>query len=267
MSLIPAPRRLASMLKAWRRAPEVLECSKQLREWGTVTRAYLGLGRPKYPLTLHFRNGDRLEVETYHDLVTVWVVLFRQEYALDPQASTIVDAGANIGTFALYAARRAPRAHIHALEPFPSTRERLLRTIRENGLEGRVTVHAQGLAGTSSKRFMQDAGPSQSRGTLASPGENTVAIDTVTLSQFVADAALPSGSMLKMDIEGAEHEVLGTADVAALSTFSAIALEYHPNGSRDALFQHLERSGFVLRHDRRDFRDSGVAHFERAPTA
>lgn len=259
-------RRWGRLVKSWRRAPEILECARQIAEWRSVVLAYLGLRAAHYPFTIHFRSGDRVEVETYHDLVTLWVVFFRQEYRVGEQFATIIDAGANIGTFALYAARKAPHAVIHALEPFPSTRERLLKTLRDNGLEARVRVHPAGLAGSESRRFMAATGPSQSRGISDEPGAEKVEVRTMTLEQFLDVAGIPERALLKMDIEGAEHEVFEAASGATLRRFSEIALEYHPNGSRQALFHKLEANGFVCAQDRRDHENSGVAQFVlRAP--
>lgn len=253
--------RFARGLRQWQRAPEIMACAAQIREWPKVALAYLGVRNASYPFTIHFRNGDRVRVETYHDLVTVWVIFLRHEYRVDSASKTIVDAGANIGTFALYAARRAPGSTIHALEPFPSTRERLYETVRSNGLEHRVTVHPFGLSGADSTRFMADVGPSQSRGTTAEGAG--VAVPTTTLAHFLDRAGLVLADLLKMDIEGAEHEVFASTTLETLKKFRQIALEYHPNGPSGLLFAKLNQAGFACSHDSKFFDDSGVAHFVR----
>ncbi|HTA93769.1 MAG TPA: FkbM family methyltransferase [Polyangiaceae bacterium] len=189
------------------------------------------------------------------------MIFFRTEYQVDGGCKTIVDAGANIGTFALYAARKAPAASIHALEPFPSTQDRLRETLRTNGLEQRVTVHPIGLSGEDSTRFMADVGPSQSRGT--STESNGVPVATKTLAHFLDSAGLVDADLLKMDIEGGEHEVFSEAGEETLQRFRRIALEYHPGGSSRALFAKLQRAGFACHHDARSSDDSGVAHFVR----
>jgi FkbM family methyltransferase len=253
--------RLARGLKQWRRAPEVLACAKQVREWPNVTLAYLGLRQASYPFTVHFRNGDQVLVETYHDLVTVWVIFFRREYRVDAGSKVIVDAGANIGTFVLYAARKAPGSIIHALEPFPSTRDRLLQTLQSNGLGDRVRVYPIGLSGEDSIRFMPDEGPSQSRGTTRNA--EGVAVPTRSLAHFFVEAELDTVDLLKMDIEGGEHEVLAATALDTLKVVRRLALEYHPGGSSRTLFAKLAAAGFRCSHDERVSEDSGVADFVR----
>jgi FkbM family methyltransferase len=254
--------RLVRGLRHWQRAPEMVACAIRIHQWRRVILAYLGLQNLRYPFTINFRNGDRIRVETHHDLVTVWVVFFRNEYQVDTECRTIVDAGANIGTFVLYAARKAPQSSIHALEPFPSTYQRLLETLRLNDLEQRVTVYPIGLSGDDSTRFMPEVGPSQSRGTRTD-GVG-VPVTTQTLEHFLDSAGIPNADLLKMDIEGGEHEVFSATRVETLKRLRRIALEYHPNGSSNVLFAKLQRAGFVCQHDARFFENSGVAYFTLA---
>lgn len=261
--------RVARILPQWRRAPEVLASMRQTPDAMSLALGYLGLRSPTYPFTVHFRTGERLRVETHHDLTTVWIIFFRGEYHVPETCTTIVDAGANIGAFSLYAARRAPNATIHALEPFPSTRERLAQTVAQNHLSPRVKIYELALADVASgdsNRHMSDEGPSQSRGVATGPVAGSVAVQAITLEKFLDEANIAQADFLKMDIEGAEHEVIHAASPAVMRRFRQIALEYHPNGSADALFEKLAACGFVCEHDARVAPDSGVAHFSRAVT-
>ncbi len=261
--------RATRILSQWRRAPEVLASLRETTDAAALTLGYLGLRSPSYPFVVHFRSGERISVETHHDLVTLWIIFLRNEYRLPQTCSTIVDAGANIGAFSVYAARRAPRATIHALEPFPSTRERLVATLNQNDLTSRVKVYEVALANVTSEgssRHMSNWGPSQSRGTIPEPVAGSVAVQVSTLEHFLDEANIDQVDFLKMDIEGAEHEVLHATSPAVMRRFREIALEYHPNGSADALFQKLSSCGFACKHDARVGPDSGVAHFTRVST-
>jgi len=257
--------RASRILAQWRRAPELLSSFRQSSDGLSLALGYLGLHVPSFPLVVRFRTGERLRLESSHDLVTLWIIFFRKEYRVPESCTTIVDAGANIGAFSLYAARRAPRAVIHSLEPFPSTRVRLSQTIEENGLTSRVKLYELALADVAgARRQMSNEGPSQSRGTTSEPIPGGVSVPTRTLEQFLDDAEIRDADFLKMDIEGAEHEVIHAASSNVLRRFREIAMEYHPNGAADALFEKLFSSGFVCKDDARVAPNSGVAHFARA---
>jgi len=256
--------RVSRILSQWRRAPEVLTSLRETPDAAALALGYLGLRSPSYPFVVRFRTGEQLRVETHHDLVTLWIIFFRNEYRVPKTCAKIVDAGANIGAFSLYSARRAPSATIYALEPFPSTRARLAQTLDENQLTSRVKVYDLALADVGgSTRHMPNEGPSQSRGTTAEAVPGSVAVRVSTLEQFLDDAQIAEADFLKMDIEGAEHEVIHASSPSVMRRFREIALEYHPNGSAEALFQKLSSCGFALKHDARMGIDSGVAHFAR----
>ena len=94
------------------RAPELLACRRLTRQWPVVSAAYLGVRQPSYPYLLRLRDGRSLLLDEPGDLVTAWVILFREEYRVDPSCQTILDVGANIGAFTLFAAQAAPEATI-----------------------------------------------------------------------------------------------------------------------------------------------------------
>lgn len=256
-------RRLAGIARRLDRAPEVLACARRARGWARLTAAYLGARALSFPHWVELRDGTALRLETFHDLVTAWIIFFRDEYDVDPSARVIVDAGANIGAFSLYAARAAPGARIVALEPFPATLARLRETIRANRLEGRVVCRDVALAGASERRRLDDdpSLPSQSRGLSAS--ETGVVVEALTLGDLLEREGLERVDLLKIDIEGGEHEVFLEAPSAVLARIERVAMEYHPNASKRPLFARLEAEGLRLVRDVVDAPDSGVAHFER----
>ena len=218
--------RVSQIFPQWRRAPEILVSMRETPDAATLALGYLGLRSPSYPFVVRFRSGDRLRVETHHDLVTLWIIFFRNEYHVPKSCTTIVDAGANIGAFSLYSARRAPEATVYALEPFPSTRARLEQTIAQNGLASRVKVYDVALAGVNAAaRYMAGEGPSQSRGIAPEQVPGSVSVRVSTLEQFLGDAKLGEVDFLKMDIEGAEHDVIHVACPSVMRRFREIALE------------------------------------------
>jgi FkbM family methyltransferase len=247
-----------------RRADEIVRCALLSPEWASLALGYLGLAKLGYPRTFSTRQGDRLRLENMHDLITAWIIFFRREYSVLPDARVIVDAGANIGAFSLYAARQAPHARIVALEPFPSTASRLRSTIEANGLASRIVWREWALGASDGLARMDDAAaPSQSRGLLADGTANGLPVETLSLGTFFERERLDHVDLLKMDIEGSEHQVFSHAPPDVLRRVDRIALEYHPNGSKASLFDRLRSAGFVVTHDHSTSDNSGVAGFQR----
>lgn len=233
--------------------------------WGALIGGYLGFWPLKYPREFRTRRGDVLTLEDFHDLVTAWIIFFRREYEVDSSCRLIVDAGANIGAFTLFAAREAAGARIIALEPFPVTRARLERHVARNDLVERVVCRPWALGRADAARRMDDSGgPSQSRGLCGEETANRgVPVEAVTLATLWEREGLDQVDLLKMDIEGGEHEVIPATPPEVLRRAAALAMEYHPNGAKAALFSRLRDAGFSLTHDAPNGLNSGVAHFRR----
>jgi FkbM family methyltransferase len=266
-------RRALTALRHIRRAPEVLRCMQRLEHWRTIAPAYVGIRPIPFPFTTRTRSGVVFELEEFYDVETLWQIYCRGVYLVEPQDRIIIDAGANIGLFACYATTCAPHAVVHAVEPFPQTFERLVRTVRENGLEDRVACHNVALSSVAGLSTMSAAAPaSQMFHLVHSPREAAAAIGvsvrTTTLSALLDTIDAPRIDLLKMDIEGSEYDVLLGTRIDVLRRIRRVSVEFHKPGSVDggdkqALARHLCSAGFRLRQDADATGEYGIFHFSQ----
>jgi FkbM family methyltransferase len=253
------------------RAPEVWNCARRVQKWWLATRAYLQAGETEYPFDFHTSSGVRLRLDDFYELVTAWVVFCRDEYLVPKDARTILDLGANYGAFTLLAATAAPNANIVSVEPFPDTFEKLCRNIAANGLQDRVRCWPVAVADGTGTRGMSTAGEVSHKRTLLPVGENggerCVLVNTVSLGEVLervrTELQVDHIDLVKMDIEGDEHELLPDISPETLSKVSAWQMEYHPCASKEPLFAALRRAGLKCMRDRIIGPDCGVAYFQR----
>jgi FkbM family methyltransferase len=170
-----------------------------------------------------------------------------------PAARTIVDIGAHVGSFTVWAARRSPRARLVAVEPNPETFQLLTQNIRDNGLQDRVITVNSAIAaapGIGSLELVE-----HSLGTRLARGTGTGhRVNVQTLAELLADAGLVDVDLLKMDCEGREYEVFEAIGSELLRSVRVLACEYHPEPNRDVeeLDRMLHWAGFkVQRPDSR----------------
>ncbi len=147
------------------RLPEIYACYRETSQWLTVTLAYLALRPLHFPYQLTLRSGESLVFAEPIDVVIFWLVFVRRHYPVNISDLAIVDVGANIGIFTVYAAREAPNAKIIAIEPFPDTCRRLQTQLVSNHIANRVTVLNVAVDEESGTREMDSAEriPSQYR--------------------------------------------------------------------------------------------------------
>ncbi len=231
-------------IKQLRRLPELFEARSLTPDWLSLVFAYVGL-RPKLPFSIRLATGG-FEFREASDVPTFWQIFLAHLYQVMPTDRLVIDAGANIGAFTLYALLHAPAAHVIAVEPAPDTVQRLRSLVEAHGLHTRCTVLQAALSGEIGTTTIQTSPMSQFRVT----GQGGVSVPTVTLDSLIATYG--SVDLLKLDTEGAEYETLPAASAATLKCIRRIEMEYHPGGNREALFRHLVQHGFVLESARDD---------------
>lgn len=122
------------------------------------------------------------------------------------------DVGANVGFFTVLAARLVTESgHVYAFEPVPRNAALIRRNVRLNGLTN-VTVVEQAVArasGSGELRLARYAGGA-ALATVAPPPD-TAGVITVTLTSLddvIRRAGYRAPRLVKIDVEGAEAEVL-----------------------------------------------------------
>lgn len=229
------------------RTPELVRCLFTASNNREVVRAYVSRRNDAFPLTVRFRNGSFLDIDDWDELTTVWHVCFGNEYLIPGNARTIVDFGANIGAFAVWVSRKMPQAHVYSVEPFPSTFSRLVDHVQRNHLDARVTCLQAAISSVDGTvRFDATEGKRSYCRTIVSDESTTSAITvpSLRLSSFLDQMGLGQLDVLKMDVEGAEYDILLSSDKKTLNRISCITMEYHEASRAGILWQHLESNGF-----------------------
>ncbi len=163
----------------------------------------------------------------------------------------IVDLGANIGLFGVRALSRWPAATLTAYEPDPENVKLLERCIALNGAQDRWRFIAAFAATRSGEVRFRPGMESYSR--QARPDERDED-GIITVPMLDAFDDLSQAHLLKMDIEGAEWEILSDPRLRA-SELRAIVLEYHDLPNADP-HEEAERllcgAGFTVQRVHRD---------------
>jgi FkbM family methyltransferase len=244
-----------------RRAPDRLAGAKLFARlwWRERRRRRDG---PLQPLRL--RDGGEvveLWVSEFNDLHVVREAFGDRVYAL-PSAvrpRTILDLGANIGASVLWFRRRFPDADIHAVEPDRRSLEKLRRNVA--GLP-RVTVHHAALAGENGERTFYEAerGWASSLVAAAAPGGRPAQVPVLTLPALVHEhVGVERVDLVKLDVEGAEWEVLPRLRLAELT--DVVAGEMHAGMLGDAATERAAWRHGLEGFDVRFVGREGSGHF------
>jgi FkbM family methyltransferase len=194
-------------------------------------------------LPIRIREVGTVWLTDWSQLLVVWEIFqidTYNEYPLPETAATILDLGANAGLASRYFRSRYPRARIIAVEPDPATArlaQRNLRSFDVEVIEAAVAVHA------GSVMLHRVPGQSWAASTAADGGAAT-AVSAVELDSLIEQ--MGSVSILKIDIEGAEHDVLAHSERLAEVGFIIGELHPMPGASADELFDRLRSLQFEI---------------------
>jgi FkbM family methyltransferase len=188
----------------------------------------------------------RMTVRDVADLATIGEVLVDELYEVPGlcDVRVIVDLGSHIGSSIAFFRARHPGAQIHGFEPDPRTFAAL--EANAGPLEG-VTIDARAVSGADGEStfFCSDYSLGSS---LVGEGR-PIAVRTVSLDTVMEELDLERIDLLKLDVEGAEYDVL--AGMERLDAVRAICGELHPHlisRSPEEFFDLL--SDFIVHIDR-----------------
>jgi FkbM family methyltransferase len=247
---------------------------KKLHQWlyyiGSIFRIIAGFRNWPKTISLFLRPKATGEysIKLRHAPITlnvrgamdVWAVKetfldeFYTRYGVPMQDGwTVVDIGAGIGDFSIYAAFGRPDAKVYAFEPYPGSFLLLNENLEQNTIEN-VFPFQQAVWGNAGELTLDlSVGePLQfsSREVVVESGKaRQIKVNAVTLADVLTEHALDSVDLLKLDCEGAEYEILMNAPEDTLAKIQRIVMEYHnvdDEHMHTQLIRFLEAAGYTV---------------------
>lgn len=198
----------------------------------------------------NLKSGHTIKLSSNtHDSLTVMVIFCRKEYGDIEKDSIVVDIGANIGVFSLYAAINGAKK-VYAYEPNPEAFQSLQSNIRINRLEDVIVPFNLGVSGSDNEKIFIKNQSSPYNKVEHSASLDTVEIDTVSLSTIVNSIGGEGIDLCKIDCEGAEYDVLYNTPDEWLSKIKNVRMEHHDNTKKVSLIEWFLSKGYIQLLDR-----------------
>jgi FkbM family methyltransferase len=199
------------------------------------------------------RNRFKLRVNS-SDILLVWEIWkFRvyedARYPIMPQ-DIVVDIGAHIGVFAVWAAQQAHQGAVYAYEASRANYDLLVENKRLNQAHNLYPQNLAVFDRPGQFDYFQPGGNGALGSLLQDQRAPKEIVTAITLENLFKDLGLDHVDYLKLDVEGAEYPILLQSTAETLSKIRMLVLEYHefegaPRGPRD-LEKHLQSHGFQV---------------------
>lgn len=203
-------------------------------------------------LSLKLRNGIEYIVRSKtmdRSIVKeVWMWNIYDQHGIKiSDGDTVIDIGAHMGVFSVYASELNPSGKIYAFEPFIEN-FRKLEEHKQINKKHNLEVYNKGISdseGTKTLFLSPDNNTGGHSLHLKQDSDRTVEIQTIRLDTFCQEKGIEKINYLKLDCEGAEFDILNS-NKDILKMVDKIALECHPfeDNTIDSMTQLLARYGF-----------------------
>lgn len=246
--------------------PQIWRCHRYFSDWRRLLLAYTELRHLSGAESFRLRTPEKLYITAWEpvDVVTIFDVFCRPEYRVQPTDTLILDIGANIGAFTMYAAIKAPKATIIAYEPVSYVYERLVQQCDQGSLGARIKL-VNAAVGKNDERRRILLGNNDAVSSLYSqPGFSPAdEVDVLSINS-VLESMKERVSLLKMDCEGAEWDILDALSEESIRNVDRVCLEYHLLGHHNwrHLLARIQGWDLLLEKHVR-FHSTGIAWFER----
>jgi FkbM family methyltransferase len=173
-------------------------------------------------------------------LTHVWLI---EEYKSEnfdiKDTDVIIDVGAHIGLFSLYASQFCKNGLIYSFEPVPENYNLLIDNIKSNDLN-QIKSFNRAVSNSNSnvKLYLNDDEAGHS---MFSKSSKTITVDSISLQQIFDDNNIENCNFLKLDCEGNEYEILQNLPLSYFDKIEKIVIEYHMADSHPELLENLKK--------------------------
>lgn len=185
----------------------------------------------------------------------MWSVLLNEHNYTPKRGDTVLDIGAHRGYFALHCAMHG--ASVVAYEPEPQNFKLLQeKAFVAKELGGALILPQQAAVWSESgeRRLWLDANDSGANSMVSARSEVSITAKTVSFGEALG---LVRWDCVKLDVEGAEAQILLSAKISELRQIAYLTMELHNN-----VLTREQHSALVLRMHKDFPRIEKVPHYE-----
>jgi FkbM family methyltransferase len=219
--------------------------SRILKQFKLMRPQFIQIVVPQYNYKFYVRP-DKEDLATYEHAI---FRLFKPK-----QRDIFIDVGAHIGRYSIIAAKRIGRwGRVISIEAHPDTFELLKKNIELNGLPNVTTINSV-ITSQGGKARLYLAG--QDRGFTiyntimthrAKATENFLEVEANTLDNILESKNITEVNWIKIDVEGAELEVLkGAVNTLSSNKDTTFVIEIHGSEIYRELLGYLKTYNFTI---------------------
>ena len=246
----------------------ILKKSKKVfKNWISFPLSYFGLIKSDFIIFKTNSNKVLKIRKNSTDLMALINVWLLEEYSHPNftinSEDIVIDIGAHIGLYTVYASQFCTRGMIFSFEPIKENYDLLKENIELNNLKN---AHLYNLAVSSDDGNVQlYLNNDQAGHSKFSQTSKSVLVKSISLKKIFDENQIDHCNLLKIDCEGSEYEIIRETPFEYLTKIDKIIIEYHMADSHPELLVELQTK---LRHNfsleiRSSFNGMGIIYAQK----
>jgi FkbM family methyltransferase len=229
------------------------KCISKINNWQVAVLYYLGNKNEEKEIVL--KDGTRCLIRNKSDAIAFFENFILEVNNLEDKFEiekndVVIDIGAHVGYFTLYAAKRAQTGMVISFEPTKESFSVLKNNVKINNFQN-IFINNLAVANISESRtFFVDKKYGISNTFYESnTGLEKEIVQTTTLDEIYGKYNLENIDFLKMDCEGAEFEIILNTSTEILKKIKKISMEIHEDmvpHKVEELISKLSKNGFTI---------------------
>lgn len=204
---------------------------------------------------VRFRDGTRCIIRNKSDTIAFFENFFLntntspKNFAIKKN-DVIIDIGAHIGFFTIYAAKHASKGFVYSFEPSSKSFNLLQKNIKLNKLDNVIIENVGVLKKSGSATLYVDEENSIGNSIFGNKANKKEIVTTVSLHDIFKKFQIERVDLLKMDCEGAEYEIILSLSQDILKKIVRISSEIHKveNYKVEDLSKYLTENNFEVEY-------------------
>ena len=218
-----------------------LKSTKLFKNWYVYPLVYFKLTKKQHVI-FETKTGLNIKIRVNStDLMALTHVWMIQEYSNSGfdinDSDVVIDIGAHIGLFALFASQFCRQGKIFCFEPIKENYELLVENINSNKIKNIIPFNfAVSKESDSVKIFLND---DYSGHSMFLETNNFVIVKSKSLLDIFSENNIQECNFLKLDCEGAEYDIINSLPSDFLNKIKKSVIEYHLADTHPQLLEQL----------------------------
>ena len=218
-----------------------LKAREKFTNWRILVNLYFKKIKEEYVI-LETKNNIKIKIRTdstdIMQLATVWLA---EDYKITDFSindnDIIIDIGAHIGLFSLFASQYCKNGKIYCFEPIKENYDILTENIDLNKIKNLIPFNYAVSKESNHKKIYLNS--DDSAHSIFPSGENFIEVKSTTIKSIFDENQINNCNILKLDCEGAEYEIIDSIPKEYFFRINKIIIEYHLASKKPELYENL----------------------------